>query len=409
MRKEYLYAIIGGAILTIVLLSGNCFGKDKHYIVKLKGNVLYAGHKNKDAGDKPAAAEVVVKHVKKFVPEAQPSQKTTDNLTPHTKKQPTVIVKNNVVQPVSQLPVKENKVQSSVIEKKNKVQPVTIKKEKPVKPTPIEKKNKVQAPAVVKEDKVQQPVIAKEEKVQAPAIAKKDKTQSSGVESDNSIPPVVHTPKFEKQLDMIHTKVFELYPGTYLDSVSFVNQLLSDSLRYELSESNSNERTEYLKQCLANSLQDSITLNKLSKLTTDEPSNRIADGGILTAHVKDASSMANIDSAVMDVFSGSSLVSSGSSDKAGTIMCKGIPEGNYYVVFSRKLFAPASFMRVKVSDAGPSYIDVPLNRQDGYLFRTFGKNAWLFIVSGGLILLSILIALAYVLAKFNAKRTLRTA
>lgn len=397
MRKEYVYAIIGGAILTIVLLSGNCFGKDKHYIVKLKGNVLYAGHKNKDVPDKSSEQpQVVVKHVKKVAPATEPSDKAVSKTSSHVKKQPTVIVKGNKVQPV-------------IIEKENKVQAPVAVKENKVQPTVAVKKNKVQAPLVEKKDKVQPPVAVKEERVQAPIIAKKDKIQSREAENDNAAPPVVHTPKFERQLDRIHTKVFELYPGTYLDSVSFVNQLLSDSLRYELSIANSNERTEYLKLCLTSSVQDSITLDKLSKISSDEPSIRMSGRGILTAHVKDASNMANVDSAVMDVFSGSTLVSSGSSDKTGTIQCNGIPEGNYYVVFSRKTFAPASFMKVKVSTAGTSYIDVPLNRQDGYLFRTFGKNAWIFIISGAIIMLSTMVVLAYYLAKFNTKRTFRTA
>jgi hypothetical protein len=130
---------------------------------------------------------------------------------------------------------------------------------------------------------------------------------------------------------------------------------------------------------------------------------------VLVAHCKDASTATDVDSVVMDVFSGSTLMASASSDRNGTIESKGIPEGNYYVVFSRRAYAPFSLMRVKISDAGQSYIDVPLARQDGYLFHTFGKNAWLFIVSGIIFILSIMIVLAYYLAKFNAKRSLRTA
>ena len=320
MRKEHLYAIIGGTILAVVLLSSQCFGKDKHYLVKLKGNVLVAGHKAaKTNSDVASETPIVSKHIAK----SQPAVKNTEN---------TVVTVAPIVKP--QIPIA----------------------------TPVERRH-----------------------------------------------PVIQITNYEETLENLHAKVFGLYPGTYIDSVSFVNQLVSDSIRIEIANSNSSERIQYLKLCLISSMQDSITLSQLSVISTDEPSNGIVKSGHLIAHCKDASSSANMDSVVMDVFSGSTLVASASSDKNGTIQCNGIPDGNYYVVFSRRAYAPFSLMKVNVSDAGQSYIDVPLSTEEGYLFRAFGKNAWLFIVTGIMCILSLMVASAYYLAKYNAKRSLHTA
>ncbi len=321
MEKKHWYTIIGGAILAVVLLSDNCMGNTKHYIVKLKGNVLYAGHKNKSQQDKTTAvAQVAAVH--------------TQNLPP-VKKTELKVQKNGVVAIVKQTPVKRQ-VQSNAI-------------------------------------------------------------------------PIIGKTTFQDRLENIHSQIFDMFPGTYLDSVSFVNQLLSDSIRVELAKANTNERSNYLKNCLVSSMRDSVTLSKLNTLSSDEPSSKHYSDGVLIAHCKDASSSSSMDSVVMDVFSGSSLMASASSDKTGTIQCKGIPEGNYYVVFSRKAYAPFSLMRVKVSNLGQSYIDIPLTRQDGYLFRTFGKNAWLFVTMGIMLLLTSIIISAYYLARYNARRALHTA
>ncbi|HTA28286.1 MAG TPA: carboxypeptidase-like regulatory domain-containing protein [Bacteroidia bacterium] len=321
MKKQHLYTIIGGTILAVVLLSDNCMGNAKHYIVKLKGNVLYAGHKNKNQQDKDnSMVHIAAAHTQKMSPVKQPELK---------------IQKNEVVA-ITQQPVVKKQVNSNAI-------------------------------------------------------------------------PVVAKTNFQDRLENIHSQIFDMFPGTYLDSVSFVNQLLSDSIRIELAKANTNERSEYLVHCLINSLQDSVTLSKLNTLSSDEPSTKLYSDGVLIAHCKDASNSSNMDSVVMDVFSGSMLMASATSDKAGTIQCKGIPEGNYYVVFSRKEYAPFSLMRVKVSNTGQSYIDIPLTRQDGYLFRTFGKNAWLFVTMGIMLLLAGMVVSAYYLARFNTRRALRTA
>ncbi len=322
MRKERVYTIIGGTILAAILLSGNCFGTNKHIIVKLKGNVLYAGHKVKKEQDKTMAAPAVAVELPKKV-------------------------------------------------------------STPQKPLLKVHKNEVVAIAA-------QPEVKKA-------------TRRIAVP-----PPVACKVNIQERMENIHSQIFEMFPGTYLDSVSFVNQLLSDSIRAELARTNSGDKEEYLKGCLVSSIQDSITLARLNKISSEESSGKYNWDGVLIAHCKDASNSSNVDSVVMDVFSGSTLMASASSDKTGTIQCQGIPEGNYYVVFSRKAYNPFSLMRVKVSNAGQSYIDVPLAKQDGYLFGLFGKNAWLVVTTFIILLLGSMIVSAYYLARYNAKRALRT-
>jgi len=327
MKKQSLYAIIGGIIIAVTLLVANANGKDKHYIVKLKGNVLYARHSGKNSVDKQIiSSDVALKQDKK------------------RKK--------------IELP----------IENKTEMVSVTLSESKPLSTT------------------VQKNIL---------------KTVSFRPNGQFS--------NYEQTLTSIHTRIYGLFPGTYLDSMSIVNQLLNDSIRNELSKFNDKDKAEYLRICLSKSLQDSITLDRLNSLSSPDRKSILSSKGVLIVHCKDASSERDMDSVVMDVFSGSTLVASASSDKSGTIQYTGIPEGNYYVVFSRKSYAPFSLMRVNVAGVGQSYIDIPLNRQDGYLFQMFGKNAWLYVTTGIILFLLIITIMAYYLAKFNARKELRTA
>lgn len=316
MKKLKLYLPISLIILGVIISSGESFGKNKHYIVKLKGNVLYAnGHGHK-------------KTAKKNTNE----QEVADN-------------KANVAQ---------------------------------------------------------QPVV--------------QETQPNEVVVNNNQPPatqvnntsLVSTFNYEQRQVDIHTSIFQMYPGTYLDSMSIVTQLLSDSIRQVILKTGNKDSIDYLKVCLQNSLKDSIILEKLSKLSNTDNQTALNSTGVIIARCKDASSSTAVDSVVMDVFDGSTLVASGTSDKTGTIMAKDIPDGNYYVVFSRKNYEPFSLMKVKIANAGQSYIDIPLAKQDSYVFKSFGKNAWLFISTGVVVTLFIMVLLAFYLAKFTARRSVRT-
>jgi hypothetical protein len=324
MKKLSLFSFKCGGVIGLLLISCLSPGADKHCVVKLKGNVLYAVNNHN-----------------------------------HTSLASAKTVTINKTAPVE------------------KARPVALKTVQP----------KVQIEQSIA---VQQHPTRKVAQIDVPKLA-----------IDNS----------DKQAD-IYSKILELLPGTYLDSMVIVNQLLSDSIRMALNNkimARQTDSIDYLKLCLNGCEQDSITLDMLNRLSSGEPQAGFNGHGILIAHCKDASSSANMDSVVMDVFAGSNLVATATSDKNGTIQSGGIPEGNYYVVFSRRAYAPFSLMRVNVSNTGQSYIDIPLNRQDGYLFRVFGKNAWVFITSGIILLLSIMTILAYYLAKFTSRRTVHTA
>jgi hypothetical protein len=346
MKKQKLFTLVSLILCGVILVAGKINGKDKpvqtgrpggHYIVKLKGNVLYAaGHPMKKASQKKTEAplpkisekagttEVAVKKTKKIKESAKQEYKGTDNITA-----------NN-----------------------------------------------------------QEP-LPKDESVQV---------SRSAEQSDNTIAGA-NTFNYENRQVNIHSSIFQLFSGTYIDSMMIVNQLLSDSIRGELSKTKSTDSIQYLKLCLVNSLKDSITLAKLNTLSSPDQQASYVPTGVVTAHCKDASSSVFMDSVVMDVFLGSNLVASGMSDKSGTIQAKDIPEGDYYVVFSRRAYEPFSLIRLKVSSTGQSYIDIPLTRQNSYLSQLYSNNKWLFITTGSVLLLFLMVVLAYNLAKFTEKRS----
>ncbi len=319
MRKHNLLTPIAIVILG-VLVSGESIGKNKHVLVKLKGNVLYAAKRDKKVNSENSDA-------------------------------PVVAVK---------------------------------KKKKPEKLTPIVVVDAQAAPEVNNTPTIQNETIS------------------------NATPIQSNTPSYnfdyEQRQIAIHTSIFQLYPGTYLDSMSIVNQLLNDSIRSEILTAGTVDRIEYLKNCLESSIKDSITLAKLSTLSSPDQQVAYVPTGVLIAHCKDASSTLFMDSVVMDVFSGSNLVASATSDKDGIILAKGVPEGNYYVVFSRKSYEPYSLMNVNVNTAGQSYVDIPLIKANGYLAQSMGKNAWVFLTTGIVATLLVMVILAYYLAKYTSRR-----
>ncbi len=319
MRKHNLLTPIAIVILG-VLVSGESIGKNKHVLVKLKGNVLYAAKRDKKVNSENSDA-------------------------------PVVAVK---------------------------------KKKKPEKLTPIVVVDAQAAPEVNNTPTIQNETIS------------------------NATPIQSNTPSYnfdyEQRQIAIHTSIFQLYPGTYLDSMSIVNGLLSDSLRSLISATKNSDSADYFRACLSGSIKDSITLAKLSVLSSPDQQVAYVPAGILIAHCKDAASSNYMDSVVMDVFSGSNLIASATSDKDGIIMAKNVPEGNYYVVFSRKAYQSYSLMQVKVNGAEQSYVDIPLIKANGYLASAMGKNAVVYLISGIVATLFIIIVLAFYLAKYTSKR-----
>ena len=191
--------------------------------------------------------------------------------------------------------------------------------------------------------------------------------------------------------------------------MSIVNHLLCDSIREALAQSSVSDNSDNLKVSLDNCIKDSITLDRLGKLSTSDNQVAYNPSGVLIAHCKDGLSANAMDSVTMDVFSGSNLVASGVSDKNGIILTKDLAAGNYYVVFSRKSYQPFSLMQVKITTAGQSYIDIPLAKQDGFVYESFGKNAWLYISTASIAVLFIMVVLAFYLAKYTSKRSIRPA
>ncbi len=338
MKKHNSFSSISLVIIGAAIISGTqAFGagKGRHFVVKLKGNTLYASPRDKKAAINNMEEPVVVVAKKHKVVKPESSTIT---------ERPLLVVnrKHNVVQPVS----------------KDAVAPET---------------------SSLKNQNVQEPT--------------------------NNVYAGAFNFDYEQRQVNIHTSIFQLFPGTYLDSMSIVNQLLSDSIRGVITSMKNTDSIQYLKLCLENSMRDSITLAKLSTLSSPDQQVAYVPAGVLIAHCKDASSSGFMDSVVMDVFSGSNLVASATSDKDGIILAKNVPEGNYYVVFSRKSYEPYSLMRVNVAGAGQSYIDIPLIKSNGYVAQVLGKNAWVFIATGIVVTLFIMVILSFYLVRFTSKRT----
>lgn len=337
--------IIIGAVLTPVS-SAYGTGKGKKFIVKLKGNTLYATPRN-SAGNT--------------------SDKTPD--------EPKVVV------------IKKKKAKKHIAQTAPAVETAVVNKPEPA---------KVESAGVSKPESgtTETTAVNSRETVT---------TNTNLIEPSNQA--VAATFDYEQRQVSIHTTIFQLYPGTYLDSMAIVNNLLSDSIRTVIAGLKNPDSIAYMKSCLESSLKDSITLVRLSALSSPDQQEAYVPTGVLIAHCKDASSSAFMDSVVMDVFSGSNLVASASSDKDGIILAKGVPQGNYYVVFTRKSYEPYSIMSVSVNGEGQSYIDIPLIKADSYVAKAFGKNAWLIITTGVLAILLLMVVLAYYLNKYTSRRS----
>jgi hypothetical protein len=247
--------------------------------------------------------------------------------------------------------------------------------------------------------------------------AGKDKNAPPAVNTevtpDNTITPPGRNPRFWLNEDLqqceisIHNGILQLFPGTFLDSMTIVNQLLVDSIRNDFAKTRNPDSSSFLKVCLLDALKDSLTLVKLGRLSTCGDVVIQSGTGELVAHCKDASTTYSIDSVVMDIFSGSHLVATAITDGSGSCAAKSLCEGDYYVIFSKKSYSPFSLMHVKVASIGQSLAEVSLSTEKGYLFRAFGSNAWLIISLTVVILICILTGMAYLLVKFNARRTVR--
>ncbi len=227
--------------------------------------------------------------------------------------------------------------------------------------------------------------------------------------ANKGTPTNIHPPVnyYQRQIE-IRSHIFGMFPGTYLDSMSIVINLLSDSIRHELAITKVNDSIIYLKKCLENASKDSILLARLGGISVEEEHPMSLINGTLIAHCKDISNSFVVDSVTMDIFSGSHLIASSVSDSFGIIQMHNIPKGNYDIVFSRKAYAPLSFKHFVVSDDGQLYLYVPLKRKSNVIVQMMGDNVFASLIGGGIILLLIVAVLAYYLAKFMVKKAKKT-
>jgi len=126
--------------------------------------------------------------------------------------------------------------------------------------------------------------------------------------------------------------------------------------------------------------------------------------GILAVQFKDANTKRALDSVIMNVFLGDSLLFLRVSDENGCLQINGITTGNYYIVFFRKDYEPFFLNNVKVTNGKQLNVDVLLRKQDEGAFQISGKNIYLFITAITTVVLLILIVLAYCIIKLNGKR-----
>lgn len=207
---------------------------------------------------------------------------------------------------------------------------------------------------------------------------------------------------YEQQ--QIHSCILCKFPGTYLDSMGIVINLVNDSLRNKLSITKTKDSITYLKDCLENALKDSMLLERLNKISIDNKKANLNFKGILTIYINDASNSSPVDSVAMDVFSGSRLLASAMSDSSGIIHMDDIPGGKYYIVFSRKGYAPVSLKNVTITVEGQSYMNISLSGKTSYIAQMILKNSWLLFIAGAIIFLFIMSFSAYYLAKFMSNR-----
>jgi len=393
MKKQNLFTLGGCIVLGGILISGNSFADNGHYVVRLKGNILYPEHIQKTANNHERVTEnshAVVKQVtkKSVVKHAvQPKVASQKTQSDNSRK----LFVNTAVKQAVQPKVAPQKLQESNIRElfantvvKQAVQPK-------VAPQKLQESNSrgLSVNTVVKQA-IQPEVVAQK----IPNSNSRELYANTKASSRN----------YEQRQASIHSCIFGILPGTYLDSMRIVNHLLNDSIRDGLYANGTGNDAGYLKHCLDKSVRDSVILSRLNVLLTAEDQEKFGSGGVLVAHCKDVSTSFAVDSVEMDVFSGGTLVASGISGSDGTIEAKNVPVGNYYAIFSRKAYSTFSLMHVRVTAAGQSYIDIPLNKQEGYLSPAVAKNGWFFIITWGIIVLLSMIILAYRLAKYTARR-----
>jgi len=217
---------------------------------------------------------------------------------------------------------------------------------------------------------------------------------------DNTHQPLID---YNQRQRSIHSHILHRFSGTYLDSMSIVIKLFSDSIQNELLKTKTKDSVIYFKACLNNALNDSIILDKLSKISAEKQA-PLNFRGVFTTHCIDASNSFAIDSVAMDVFSGNSLITSALSDKLGMSCLRSIPGGEYSIVFSRRGYIPLSLMHFKITTTEQTDIEIPLKKKSGYLVQILCQNTWLCLTAGVVILLLIISALAYFMAKFMARR-----
>ena len=211
---------------------------------------------------------------------------------------------------------------------------------------------------------------------------------------------------YSQRQKTIRSSILKMFPGTYLDSMGIVVNLLSDSVRNDLSKSKINDSIEYFKTCLNNVLKDSILLNKLGRLSLDKNEETPNYTNILIAHCKDESNSFVVDSVTMDVFSGSHLIVSAIADSFGILQVHNIPKGTYDIIFSRKLYSPVSLKHFKFADEGPMYINILLRKKSSSFIQLMSENTWLFITIGAAVFLVLLFIFGYFLARFMSRRNL---
>ena len=209
----------------------------------------------------------------------------------------------------------------------------------------------------------------------------------------------------QKQMD-IRSHILATFPGTYLDSMNITIKLLSDSIRNEISKTK--DSAVYFKTCLNNVLQDSVLLDRVSKLLSESEHGKLDLYRTIKIHCVDISNSSAVDSVKMDLFSGSKLIASAISDKYGTIEIRNIPEGYYDIFFSRRGYVGASLKHFKYSGEEQSSVDIPLSRQNSFLIQVVCKNIWLIIAAGGFLVLLSLVSLIYALTRRKSKKAKTT-
>jgi len=211
----------------------------------------------------------------------------------------------------------------------------------------------------------------------------------------------------QRQKD-IRSHILKMFPGTYLDSMGLVINLLSDSIRNQILKAKTKDSITFLKTCLNNTLKDSMLLYQLGRLSPEGEEDNLDLHSVFTAHCISTSNSSSVDSVAMDVFSGNALLASAVSDSLGIIRLRSISDGIYSIVFSRRGYVPLSITHVKIASAHPVYIDIPLNKKGGYLSQLLDNNNWISLSAIALVILLIIGFLAYFLARRMVKKQNKT-